>query len=148
MDVEDEAVLASHATGGGDLVGARRELQRCAEMGVSRPEANDCVDGEADGGRIDGGAVAGDDALPLEAEDPSTGCGLRQADPSPHLRIAEAPIGLQQGEDLPVGLVERFHRVQRLSLRDHSQADRPCDAFHHAGSRVLHRLAAGDRKQR
>src|SRR4051812_24854307 len=65
--LEEEAVLAGDAVALDDLRRGLRDLGDLRELARRRPDADDRGQRVAEGARVDLGAVAGDDAVGLEA---------------------------------------------------------------------------------
>src|SRR5215210_4788887 len=134
----DVAVVAGHPAALHHLGRLHGELGDVLKLARRRPDPDHDAEHETQGPRVDLGAVAGDHAVALEPLHAFGDGGRRQADAPPQFREGQPGVGLELGQQAPVG------RVDRRTVGDSSRT--PCIRSHvtHATSdRPYTRAPAG-----
>ena len=76
-------------------------------------DADDGLEAEADGGRVKDGAVAGDDAGPLELVQPPVARRGGELHPVGQLRHGQAAVLVKLGKNLAVNIIHSFRILHR-----------------------------------
>src|SRR4029079_4365559 len=110
LDLGDRAAVVGQVDpGGARRLGAPREAE----------------DAEADGGRVDTGGIAGDDAARLELLDPLVGRRTDNADIRAEVRVRPAAVTLEDVEDPGVSRAQAVLRRHLLALHSSFAVEGP-----------------------
>jgi hypothetical protein len=113
VDLDEEAVLAGDPVALADLIHPTGQLGDPGQLARGGPDPDERGDRQAERGRVDLQAVAGDDAGPLQALDPLGNRRGGHPDSPGEGGHADPRAGLQLPEQRRVGLIRRYESERR-----------------------------------